>query len=117
MCFGLKGNLDVKEGQLAHLDQDRANPAIENLAFLCLECHTQYDKKSNRVIGFTRDEVRYYRNLLYDKLGHDNIEWCLTVRVYRGQYDNARKLIDKAKAILLGISRDVTVRESPADLR
>lgn len=117
MCFGLDGKLDVKDGQLAHLDQDRSNPDIDNLAFLCQVCHTQYDKSSNRVLGFTPDEVRHYRDLLYDKLGHDRIEWRLTVRVHRAQYNKARTLVDQAKAVLLAISRDVTVSEGPADLK
>ncbi len=117
MCFGLEGDASVKEGQLAHLDRNRSNPTPNNLAFLCQECHTQYDRKSNRVLGFTPDEVRYYRDRLYEKLGHDRIEWNLTMRVHRKHYAIAREVVDEAKAVLLGFSRDVTVQEGPADLK
>jgi hypothetical protein len=117
MCFGLRGNVAVKEGQIAHLDGNRTNPDPNNLAFLCQECHAQYDKKSNRVLGFTPDEVRFYRDRLYEKLGHDRIEWNLTMRVHRAEYETARMIIDEAKAILLRFSRDVTVQEGPADLK
>jgi len=117
MCFGLEGDVGVKEGQIAHLDRNRANPEPDNLAFLCQECHTQYDKTSNRVLGFTPDEVRFYRDRLYEKLGHDRIEWTLTMRVHRGEYDLARTVIDNAKAVLLDFCRDVTVQEGPADLK
>lgn len=117
MCFGLKGDVEVKEGQIAHLDRDRANPDPSNLAFLCQECHTQYDRKSNRVLGFTPEEVRFYRDRLFEKLGHDRIEWNLTMRVHRGEYEAAKAVVDKAKAVLRAFSRDVTVHEGPADLK
>ena len=117
MCFGLEGDVTVKEGHIAHLDRKRSNPDPNNLAFLCQDCHTQYDKKSNRVLGFTPDEVRYYRDRLYEELGHDRIEWTLTMRVHRGEYEGAREVVDSAKAVLLRFSRDVTAQEGPADLR
>jgi hypothetical protein len=53
MCYGLRGVLKQTEGQIAHLDRNRSNPDIENLAFLCLDCHKQYDNKNNRVLSFT----------------------------------------------------------------
>lgn len=115
MCFGLKGDLGVKQGQLAHLDRDRANPKPKNLAFLCQECHTVYDTKNNRVLGFTPDEVRFYRDRLYHKLGHDMIEWHLTIRATREDYDLAKSAVDKAKTILREYTHDVTMKEEPVD--
>lgn len=109
--------MGVKEGQIAHLDRKRSNPDPDNLAYLCQGCHGQYDRKSNRVLGFTSVEVRFYRDLLYDNLGHDQIGWTLTLRVHRSQYMSAHALVEKAKAILLAVSRDVTVEEGPVDLK
>ena len=117
MCFGLKGDIAVKEGQIAHLDRNRRNPAPNNLAFLCQECHTHYDRKSNRVLGFTSDEVRFYRDRLYEKLGHDRIEWNLTIRVDRKEYKKAKAIVDKAKEVLLGFCHDVNIQEGPVDLK
>ena len=108
MFFGLKNDLDVKEGQIAHLDRNPANARAENLAFLCQECHTLYDTKTNRVQGFTPGEVRYYRDQMYTALGHDEVEWCLTVRADRSQYKAAKRAVDSAHSLLLALTQDVT---------
>lgn len=115
VCFGLRGDLGIKDGQLAHLDQNRVNPKIENLAFLCLECHKQFDTKGNRVLGFTPAEVRHYRDLLHEKLGHDHVEWSLKVRIHRSGYDQALERINRARLVLLEISQQVTVTECPLE--
>ena len=113
MCFGLRGDVDVKDGQLAHLDRDPANSTEENLAFLCQPCHTMYDQQSNRILGFTPNEVRHYRDRLYASLGHDRIEWCLTIRADRAESEDVRRVVDEAYALLLAVSRDVTRKEGP----
>lgn len=115
MCFGLKGDLTVKEGQIAHLDRNRSNPRPENLAFLCQECHTQYDRRSNRVLGYTPEEVRQYRDRLCAALGCDRVEWILSVRADRGRYREAKQAIDRAQAVLLEFSQDVSLREEPLE--
>jgi hypothetical protein len=51
VCFGLIGNFDVKAGQIAHLDHDNKNSELDNLAFLCLEHHDQYDSKTSQSKG------------------------------------------------------------------
>ena len=115
MCFGLKGDLGVKQGQIAHLDRNRTNPSPKNLAFLCQECHTVYDTKSNRVLAFTPDEVKFYRDHLYQKLGHNMIEWHLTIRAAWEDYDAAKFAVDKARTILREYTNDVTLKEAPVD--
>jgi hypothetical protein len=113
MCFGLRGDLAVKDGQLAHMDRDRTHSVAENLAFLCQECHGVYDKKSNRVLAFTSDEIRHYRDRLYSALGHDAFEWCLTVRADHSRFEAAKRVVDEAHAILLAFTREVTRHEGP----
>jgi hypothetical protein len=115
MCFGLNGHLQVKDGQLAHLDRDPANPSPENLAFLCQDCHALYDKKSNRVLGFTAEEVRYYRDRLHAVLGHDRFEWSLTIRASRSDFEAAKQVVDKAHSLLLTFNSSVTRREGPVE--
>jgi hypothetical protein len=61
LCFGLYGDASVKPGQIAHLDRNPHNNAPDNLAFLCLPHHDQYDSKSRQSKGLTPDEVKAYR--------------------------------------------------------
>jgi hypothetical protein len=65
LCFGLFNKLDIKRGQIAHLDHDPANNAIENLAFLCLEHHDEYDTTTSQSKGIKLKEVLIHRESLY----------------------------------------------------
>jgi hypothetical protein len=68
LCFGLQGDLNDKKGQIAHVDRDPANADVENLAFLCMDHHDQYDSKTSQSKGITPDELRAYREKLYEAL-------------------------------------------------
>ena len=68
VCFALHQDTTVKGGQIAHLDQDPSNNGIENLCFLCLIHHDQYDSRSSQTKGLTENEVRSYRDRLYAAL-------------------------------------------------
>lgn len=72
LCFGLHGDISLKSGQIAHVDQDNGNADIENLVFLCLEHHDQYDSKNSQSKGITEKEVKYYRSTLYDLIEKSN---------------------------------------------
>lgn len=65
LCFGLDGNFEQKQGQVAHLDQNRNNNSPGNLAFLCLVHHDAYDSRTSQSKGFTIEEARAYREALY----------------------------------------------------
>ena len=65
LCAALHKDFEVKQGQLAHLDQDSSNSQFDNLAFLCLAHHDQYDSKTSQSKGFTLSEVKAHRDLLY----------------------------------------------------
>jgi len=65
LCFGLYADLDVKRGQIAHLDRHRTNNDEDNLAYLCLPHHDEYDTKPSQSKRFTPDELRRYRGQLY----------------------------------------------------
>jgi hypothetical protein len=66
LCFGLLGYLGLKKGQIAHLDRDASNNAIENLAFLCLDHHDEYDSRTSQSKGLTLKEVIAHRQALYE---------------------------------------------------
>jgi len=68
LCFGLKDDYGEKKGQIAHLDHDPANDKPDNLAFLCLEHHDQYDSKTSQSKSLQIGEVKAYRKQLYQFL-------------------------------------------------
>ena len=68
ICFGLHHDASVKRGQIAHLDRDRSNNKLENLAFLCLDHHDQYDGRTSQSKGFRSTEVKYFRAELKEAL-------------------------------------------------
>lgn len=67
VCFGLNGDLSIKRGQIAHLDHDPNNNSLDNLVFLCLPHHDQYDSRTSQSKGFTIKEVKLYRDELYQR--------------------------------------------------
>ena len=69
LCFGLHGDAARKRhGQVAHVDRNPANNSADNLAFLCLDHHSEYDSRSRQSKGLTPGEARVYRKALYDHL-------------------------------------------------
>lgn len=66
VCFGLNRDESVKKGQIAHLDGNRNNNVLENLAFLCFDHHDEFDSRTSQSKGLTRQEISTYRDeLLY----------------------------------------------------
>ena len=64
ICFGLDRDTELKTGQIAHLDGNRDNNQIDNLAFLCLHHHDEYDSRTSQRKGLTIGEVKRYRSEL-----------------------------------------------------
>jgi hypothetical protein len=67
LCVFLNDRNDVRQGQIAHLNRDRSDSRFENLVFLCLEHHNDYDTRTHQSKGFSLGEVRQYRERLYRK--------------------------------------------------
>lgn len=65
LCFGLDNDFSEKQGQIAHLDQNPSNSDPENLVYLCLAHHDQFDSRTSQSKGLTASEVKHYRELLY----------------------------------------------------
>jgi Uncharacterized protein conserved in bacteria (DUF2321) len=70
ICWGLDHKIATVRGQIAHLDHDRNNHDADNLAFLCLPHHDEYDSTPSQSKGLSRDEVRRYRASLYDAIAN-----------------------------------------------
>jgi hypothetical protein len=64
ICYGLHKDDKSKKGQVAHLDHDPSNNEPDNLAFLCLPHHDEYDSKTSQSKGLTIEEVKRYRTEL-----------------------------------------------------
>lgn len=58
----------MKQGQIAHIDHNPANRKYQNLVFLCLPHHDQYDSTTSQSKNFTAGEVRKYRTELDNHL-------------------------------------------------
>jgi hypothetical protein len=67
LCVYLIGGNEVRKGQIAHLNRDSSDSRFENLVFLCLEHHDEYDTRTSQSKGFSSEEVRGYRDRLYSR--------------------------------------------------
>ena len=65
ICFGLNRDTSIKAGQIAHLDQNNQNSKLDNLCFICLVHHDEFDSKSSQRKNLTISEVKHFRSELY----------------------------------------------------
>lgn len=65
VCFMLDHDASEKKGQLAHLDHNPANNAIDNFVWLCLSHHDTYDSRTSQAKNLTESEVRRYQAKLH----------------------------------------------------
>jgi hypothetical protein len=68
LCYGLFSDAGVKPGQIAHLNGQPDDNGPDNLAYLCLLHHDEYDSTTRQRKGITIGEVKRYRNLLYEAI-------------------------------------------------
>lgn len=68
ICFGINRVTMLRQGQIAHLDQNPNNSDEDNLAFLCLEHHDQYDSTTRQSKNFTLEEVKRFRSELHEAI-------------------------------------------------
>lgn len=72
MCYSLERDNKIKHVQIAHIDRDASNNAIENLAALCLEHHNQYDSVMRQSKNYAPGELQRYKLELETYI---DIEW------------------------------------------
>lgn len=65
LCVFLDRNEKECRGQIAHLNRDHSDNRFENLVWLCLEHHDQFDSKTSQTKNYTKLEVKNYRDSLY----------------------------------------------------
>ena len=61
LCFGFDRDATQKNGQLAHIDRNPAKSAADDLAFLCLDHHNEYDSLPRQTKRLTSRELRRYK--------------------------------------------------------
>jgi hypothetical protein len=61
-------DLGQKKGQIAHLDHNPENNGQENLVFLCLDHHSEYDSTTSQHKNYTIHEVKAARQRLYQAI-------------------------------------------------
>lgn len=66
ICYFLHGDLQVKKGQIAHVNRNHSDDREDNLCFLCRRHADEYDTRSHQSKGFTPAELRAHRSALYD---------------------------------------------------
>jgi len=64
ICYGLNLDRSIRRGQIAHIDRNAANNALDNLVFLCFDHHDEYDSRPSQGKGLTAGEVRLFRSEL-----------------------------------------------------
>ena len=71
LCFLLDKDTNEKKGQIAHLNKDPSNFSEDNLAFLCLDHHSQFDSTTSQHKNYTVSEVKAARTKLYEQMEDD----------------------------------------------
>lgn len=61
LCYGLNDDLGQKQGQIAHVNHDASDGRSENLVFLCLPHHDEYDTVRRQTKSITQAEVLAYK--------------------------------------------------------
>ncbi len=95
LCVYLDNLDEVRHGQIAHLNRDRSDARYENLVFLCLQHHDQYDSRPRQSKGLMEGEVRRYRDLLYAK--YPKLGATALKRARRSQQDQVDALPDTSQ--------------------
>lgn len=71
ICFGLEADFTRKRGQITHLDHNPSNSDFDNLAWMCLNHHDEYDSRTSQSKGMKIDEAKKYRDILYTKVSKE----------------------------------------------
>src|SRR5712691_9878335 len=74
-CRGymLRGDRNERKGQIAHINHDPSDNRRENLVYLCLDHHDEYDRPTRLSKGLTSGEVLAHRTRLYEIVARGEI--------------------------------------------
>jgi hypothetical protein len=89
LCYALKGDFTEKIGQIVHIDQNRSNDSLENLAWLCFEHHSLYDSSTSQHKNYQAAEIKQHRDRLYAAISTSAISGPESMGRYVTTNDNA----------------------------
>lgn len=101
LCYGVDRNFDEQLGQIAHIDKNRANNSLDNLAWLCLKHHSLYDSTTSQHKNYRPKEVKAYRKKLYDAIANSEIT---------GEESMGRYFATQDTAYVINLSDRIIVR-------
>ena len=71
MCFHFHGDLDIKNGQIAHINKRNNDNSLDNLVYLCFDHHDNYDSRRSQSKGITSLELIHAKNSLQGNLSRN----------------------------------------------
>lgn len=90
ICYGLNKDVKIKQGQIAHINKDRTDNRLDNLVFLCLSHHDQYDSTTSQSKNLTKNEIREFRKELHNQI---NEIWKKPLEIIENGQTNLAKII------------------------
>lgn len=90
ICYGLEKDYRIKKGQIAHINNNKNDNRLDNLAFLCLPHHDEYDSITSQSKNLTKNEVREFRKELQNEI--DEI-WKKPIGIGNQKSSNINKSI------------------------
>jgi hypothetical protein len=95
LCFSYEFDASIKNGQIAHIDQDSANNSEDNLVFLCLKHHDEYDSKTSQSKGITakeiekcKDELRLFLTAATESIDFKNVKNDTSIDLIKNKLNN-----------------------------
>ncbi len=68
LCYCWGEHKGRRKGQIAHLNRKRNDSRFDNLVWLCVEHHDEYDSRTSQSKGITPGELREHRSQLYKEI-------------------------------------------------
>lgn len=114
LCVFLKQLDEVRKGQIAHLNRDPKDFRFDNLIWLCLEHHDEYDSNTSQSKGLTTGELRAYRDKLY-LLNDPQGKWQVQAKTQLKDADELRahEQISEYETARINSPRDLEFTTSP----
>jgi len=110
MCFALDNNPLQRDGQIAHIDHNADNNDPENLIWLCLRHHNDYDTRQSQGKSYTPCELKKYQSLLDSYLRSGIPE---TWRAYQLPSESESMSNSEAETVRTRVSPEIYDRRLP----
>ncbi len=110
LCYILNDDKSVKEGQIAHIDRNRNNNTEDNLVYLCLIHHNQYDSLSSQSKRYTPGELKHYKKMLHKVLGTSRTQCRMVIDMEFKDFlsNDIQKLLDTIRKVTNDVDINIT---------